>query len=266
MEQRFIAIATNAARTAGGIIRENFGGNLNVRHKGAIDLVTDIDIRCEETIFRILNSAFPDIGFLSEEGTEKLPNADSCWIVDPVDGTTNLAHGYPHVGVSIALKLEGALRLGVVYNPFLDELFHAQAGEGAFLNGKKIAVSDVDNLGHALMSTGFPYSIRKSPELPLALFTAIVPSLQGIRRDGAATLDLCYVAAGRLDGFWEIELKPWDMAAGILIIRESGGQVTDYRGESIDLHSPFIVATNGKIHHDLLRLIEEGIRAKELIT
>jgi myo-inositol-1(or 4)-monophosphatase len=156
------------------------------------------------------------------------------------------------------------LRLGVVYNPFLDELFYALAGKGAFLNGRSIKVSGVDSLAQALMSTGFPYSIGKSPELPLALFTTIVPKVQGIRRDGAATLDLCYVASGRVDGFWEVELQPWDMAAGITIIREAGGRITDFEGHVTDSYTPFIVATNGRIHDDLLKLIGEGLHAKEL--
>jgi myo-inositol-1(or 4)-monophosphatase len=255
MERELLASAISAAKTAGSFIREGLGRNLNVEHKGTIDLVTEVDLQCEKYIFAFLHDRHPSIGFLSEEGTEADSGSDSCWIVDPVDGTTNLAHGYPHVAVSIGLKLNGLIQAGVVYNPFREELFIASRGEGAFLNDTRITVSREEKLGDSLLSTGFPYSVRESPALPLTIFSQVVPAIQGIRRDGAAAVDLCYVACGRVDGFWEVELKPWDTAAGVLLIREAGGMVTDFEGNTVEVTSPRFIATNGKIHDELRSLI-----------
>ncbi len=252
MPYDYLSISIMAARTAGSIITEHLGETGEVRHKGESDLVTEIDILCEKTIYRILNDAFPGIGFLSEEGTSDRHNDDLMWVVDPLDGTTNFAHGYPHVAVSIALTHQGRPNIAVVYNPFLKELFHAEQGKGAFLNGKRIYVSKVASLKDALLSTGFPYRLSEKPELPLELFCAIVPRAQGIRRDGAASLDLCYVASGRVDGFWEFGLKPWDTAAGALLIREAEGVITDEQGSAYTSGAPFLVASNGKLHDELL--------------
>lgn len=255
----FLSISIMAARTAGSIIMEHLGSTGEVRHKGRTDLVTEIDVLCEKTIYRILNDAFPEIGFLSEEGTSDRHNDDMMWVVDPLDGTTNFTHGYPHVAVSIALMHNGTPDVAVVYNPFLKELFHAEQGKGAFLNGNRIYVSNVASLKDALLATGFPYRLCEKPELPLELFCAIVPRAQGIRRDGAASLDLCYVAAGRVDGFWEFGLKPWDIAAGLLLIREAGGHVTDEQGNTYSSGMTLLVASNGKIHDELLSYTSQHV-------
>lgn len=258
MKDTLFDSAITAAICAGKNIKENIGKARDIKLKGDIDLVTEIDRQNEEMIFEILQKSHRQIGFLSEEGTDYQIESGNYWIVDPLDGTTNFAHGYPHVAVSIALKLQNSPELGVVYNPIMDELFYARKGKGAFLNKKRISVSSVKELGRALLSTGFPYSIREHPELPLELFNLIVPMIQGIRRDGAASLDLCYVASGRVDGFWEVGLKPWDIAAGITIVNEAGGIVTDFDGGNHFHSSEYICATNGKIHYELLKLIQQA--------
>jgi len=260
----YLSISIMAARTAGSIILERLGSTGEVRHKGRTDLVTETDVLCEKTIYRILNDAYPEIGFLSEEGTSDRHDDEVMWVVDPLDGTTNFAHGYPHVAVSIALIHNGASDVAVVYNPFLKELFHAELGKGAFLNGNRIYVSNVASLNDALLSTGFPYRTCEEPRLPLELFCEIVPRTQGIRRDGAASLDLCYVASGRVDGFWELALKPWDTAAGVLLIREAGGIVTDEQGNEYSSGMTLLAGSNGKIHGELISLLSRHITDERL--
>jgi myo-inositol-1(or 4)-monophosphatase len=260
----YLSISIMAARAAGSIILEHLGEAGEIRHKGKTDLVTETDILCEKTIYRILSDAFPDIGFLSEEGTSDHLSGDMMWVVDPLDGTTNFAHSYPHVAISIALTREGAPDVAVVYNPFLKELFHAELGKGAYLNGNRIYVSNVDSLKDALLATGFPYRICEKPELPLEVFCAIVPKAQGIRRAGAAALDLCYVASGRVDGFWELGLKPWDTAAGALLIREAGGEITDGAGSPYSSGDAFLLASNGKLHEELLSFTSKTATAEKI--
>jgi myo-inositol-1(or 4)-monophosphatase len=226
----FIAAARNAALKGGRILRENIHGLREITYKGDINLVTEMDMRSERTIVEMLHVAFPDHGIVAEEET-RLSNASGyTWIIDPLDGTTNYAHGYPCFSVSIALKHEEDVILGVVYDPMRDELFVAQKGLGAYLNGKQIKVSAVDTLIKSLLATGFPYDRKVSGKNNLNYFYDLLMASQEVRRDGSAALDLCYVATGRLDGFWELKLKPWDVAAGSLVVNEAGGVVSDLSG------------------------------------
>lgn len=249
-----LEIAEKAARAAGALIREAYEGPVQVRLKGAVDLVTQVDTAAEELIRATLLGAFPHHGFFGEEGGVTA-EAGSMWIVDPLDGTTNFAHGYPFVAVSIALEVEGVVELGVVYDPLRDELFSAQRGRGATRNGRPISVSDRSPLEQALVVTGFPYNYRQDPELILRLFRAFSLKARGMRRDGAAALDLCYLACGRFDAFYELGLQPWDMAAGSLIVREAGGMLTDLYGKPFEIRRPSMLASNVRLHKEMLDVI-----------
>ena len=251
----FIAVARDAALKAGGILRENIHGLREITYKGDINLVTEMDMRSERTIVEMLHGAFPDHGVVAEEET-KLCNASGyTWVIDPLDGTTNYAHGYPCFAVSIALKHEEDVILGVVYDPMRDELFTARKGLGAYLNGKQIKVSAVDALIKSLLATGFPYDRKVSDKNNLSYFCDLLMASQEVRRDGSAALDLCYVAAGRLDGFWELKLKPWDVAAGSLVVNEAGGLVSDLSGNRFDMHDEEILASNGRIHRQMIKVL-----------
>jgi myo-inositol-1(or 4)-monophosphatase len=253
-------VAITAARAGGSALFEQRRVGYQVQFKGEIDLVTDADRRSERTVVSVLKSRFPDHQILAEEGSTGGDSARYRWIIDPLDGTTNFAHGYPHYGVSIALEIDGSLGVGVVYDPNLDELFHAAAGAGAFLNGKPIRVSETDQLLRSLLCTGFPYD-RSKLNGSLRHWQYFVRRAQGVRRDGSAALDICYVAAGRFDAFWEDHLFPWDFAAATLIVQEAGGLVTDYGGDPTDLSQGEIVASNGRIHPTMLRgLGPSGVR------
>ncbi len=250
-------VAESAARAAGELIRHAFAGPVTVRHKGAVDLVTEVDTACEALIRARLLESFPQHGFLGEEGG-LTAEAASMWIVDPLDGTTNFAHGYPFVAVSIGLEVNGVMELGVVYDPLRDELFTARRGEGARLNGRTIAVSDRSRLEEALLVTGFPYHYRRDPERILALFRAFSLRARGMRRDGAAALDLCYLACGRFDGFYELGLAPWDTAAGSLIVNEAGGMLTDLEGKPFDIRRPSMLASNVRLHKEMLDVVRSA--------
>ncbi|MEE9910650.1 MAG: inositol monophosphatase [Deltaproteobacteria bacterium] len=247
----------NLARAAGRLLADKLNRSNQVYYKGAIDLVTDADKMSEELILAEISRRYPDHGILSEESAAKNEQAAMRWIVDPLDGTTNYAHGFPFFCVSIALEQEGVVVLGVVYDPLRDELFTASRGGGAFLNGKKLHVSTVSDLSHSLLATGFPYDIRVSKDNNLNFFHAMILQAQAIRRPGAAALDLAYLAAGRIDGFWELKLKPWDTAAGCLLVTEAGGVVSDMAGQAWNLFSPGLVAGNGLIHGQMLEIIQK---------
>ena len=247
-------LAVRLAREAGAIQRERYETQLEIRTKSsATDLVTDVDRACEELIVSGLAAERAGDAILAEEGggTDR-PEATWRWIVDPLDGTTNYAHAYPRFCVSIGVEREGERTVGVVYDPLLDELFTAVRGEGAQRNGRPIEVSREGELGQALLATGFAYDVRRNPRDNLDHFVAFLKNARALRRDGAAALDLCYVAAGRLDGFWELRLHPWDVAAGILIVEEAGGRVSDLAGGAAPRSGREIVASNGRIHDTMI--------------
>ena len=253
--RHYLEEARAAAQEAGRIQLASYGRAIEITHKGVIDLVTEVDHRCEEAIVARLRAAFPDHAILAEEGTLARGDSDFRWIVDPLDGTTNYAHGYPKFCVSIALEHRGRILLGVVFDPVLDEEFTAVRGQGALKNDRPIHVSGCRELLKALLSTGFAYDIRENPDNNVDYFTAFIMAAQAVRRDGAAAIDLCYTAMGRFDGFWELQLKPWDVAAGGLIVREAGGRVTDFEGRDTEAEGSRIVASNGLLHEVMLEVI-----------
>ena len=243
-----LAIAT--AREAGAILREKLG-TVAVEFKGTVDLVTEADRASETLVERRISEAFPDHRLVGEEGIARDPgsgaDASFAWIVDPLDGTTNYAHGYPHFAVSIALAYERTVLLGVVYDPMRDELFFGERGAGATLNERPLRVTTVADPIRALLATGFSYDLAERGD-QLEVWARLQGITQGIRRDGAAALNLAYVGAGRLDGFWERPLQPWDMAAGSLIVEEAGGLVTDYAGGRFMPFGDGVIAGNAAIH------------------
>jgi myo-inositol-1(or 4)-monophosphatase len=260
-------------------MRQNYPKPHQITMKGAIDPVTETDFQCQEIIIGMIRRAFPDHGFLAEERAEEgdvgqPPSAvpepghpglawesdplPTCrWIIDPLDGTVNFAHGFPMFCVSIACEADGVLEYGVIYDPLRDELFEARRGAGASLNGRPIRVSATDRLDRALIATGFPYDIRERVPETMARLGRMLANTQGVRRAGSAALDLCYVACGRLDGFYEENLKPWDTAAGLLMVTEAGGKVTTFDGGDYDLYSPNILASNGMLHPQILSRLTE---------
>ncbi len=258
---RYLKVAVEAARRAGRLLLRYSGGDVAVRRKGPINLVTQADLDSEREIVEVIRWHFPDHQFLAEEGRYPQPRSSFRWIIDPLDGTTNFAHGYPCFSVSIALEARGRVLLGVVYQPVLGELFTAVRGEGAYLrpgdSGKKrkIAVSRTRRLAESLLATGFPYDIHTNPENNLDHFANFAFSATAIRRAGSAALDLCYVGCGRFDGFWELRLSPWDLAAGSLIVMEAGGRVTDFAGNRASIYGSAIVASNGLIHKEMLEVL-----------
>lgn len=256
---RCLDIAIETARSAGDLLLSYYEQNVRVSFKGEVNLVTEADEASEEHIVARIREHFPDDGFLGEEGgkREAADNAAGRWIIDPLDGTTNFAHGYPIFGVSIALEVEGVTEVGVVYMPLLRQLFAAQREGGATVNGEPLSVSSTDDLIRSLVATGFLYDLSERGR-NLRPWASFVHATQGVRRDGAAAFDLCCVAAGRLDGFWEEGLSPWDTAAGALMVREAGGRITTYDGKPFAPDSPSCVASNGHIHHAMLGLIAQG--------
>jgi len=252
--KKYLDAAIDAARIAGRIQMESWGKKHEISHKGAADLVTEIDLRCEKSVIESISGQFPDHSFLAEEGGETNPGSDHLWIIDPLDGTTNYAHDYPRFCVSIALSIKGSVVAGAVYSAVNDELFVAIRGEGSFLNGVPIHVSEVGEVENSLICTGFSYDKQKRMGEEIEAFMKILPEAQAVRRDGCAAMDLCYVACGRYDGYWELSLNPWDVAAGILIIEEAGGKVTDLKGEKPDLWGQEFLGTNKFIHTEMIEL------------
>jgi len=265
--------ACTFARAAGVILLEGYGRVHAPEKKGRIDLVTEYDRRSEALLVRLIRERFPGHAILGEEsgpheapaaasGTGSrgsagaaAPGASTRWLCDPLDGTTNYAHNYPFFGVSVGVEVGGALAAGAVFDPVRDELFAAAAGHGATLNGRPIRVSGIAPLEDALLVTGFPYDVREHPEQHLPLFQEFLLRAQGVRRDGSAALNLCYVAMGRFDGMWEGDLSPWDIAAGSLVVREAGGVITGYAGEPLRLDGRRIVAANPALHARLLDVV-----------
>lgn len=253
---RYFQVSRQAALKAGQFLRENIGKSFEISYKGAVDLVTDFDTQAQKMIIDHLSSGFPDHDYLAEEGLSQKTGAEFRWIIDPLDGTTNYAHHFPVFTVSIALERKGNIVLGLVYDPMREELFSAEKGKGAFLNGERVEVSSFDDLDKSLLATGFPYDIRVSEVNNIAHFNNFVTRAQGVRRCGSAALDLCYVACGRYDGFWELKLNPWDMAAGALIVKEAGGRVSDFQGGEFTIFGAEILATNSLIHEQMLEVLQ----------
>ncbi len=254
---QYLEAAREAAAKAGAIQMESLNRSFQINFKGRSNLVTEVDIKCEKVILDLISSRFPGHDFLAEEGGESGGGSDYLWIVDPLDGTTNYAHGYKRFCVSIALAVKGEVKVGLVRDEAAGETFHAIRGEGAFLNDERIRVSKTGKVEDSLVCTGFSYHKGEMLERTLQPYLKVLPEAQSLRRDGSAALDLCYVAAGRFDGFWEIGLNAWDVAAGTLILEEAGGKWTGLSGASTDIYSKKMLATNGLIHDEMVSIMEE---------
>lgn len=251
--------AVEMARAAGAILLEGYGSLHAPEHKGRIDLVTEFDRRSDAFLLAEVRRRFPGHAVLAEEsGWHAGQDAPTRWLIDPLDGTTNFSHNYPFFAVSIAAEVEGVLKAGAVYDPVRDEMFAAAAGAGATLNGTAFHVSSIGRLEDALLVTGFPYDVRERPEAYLSGFRAFLTRAQGIRRDGSAALNLCYVAMGRFDGLWEQDLSAWDLAAGVLLVREAGGHVTRYDGSEFRLDGREALATNGRLHDEMMAVLAKA--------
>ena len=250
--------ASRAAQEAGVMLRGSGEESRDIRFKSPIDLVTNFDKRSQNIILGHLSACFPEHDILAEEDEDLRQGSEFRWIVDPIDGTTNFAHGFPIFCVSIALEYRRDIVLGLVYDPMREEEFSAIRGEGAYLNGKRVRVSSTAELGKSLLATGFPYDIRDSEVNNLDHFVNFAVRAQAIRRCGSAALDLCYIACGRFDGFWELKLHPWDVAAGSLIVSEAGGRITDFRNGPFDVFGAEALASNGVIHDQMEDILRRG--------
>lgn len=252
--------AIQTARDAGRILADRMGRALQVSNKGDIDLVTEADLASEKLIIERIKTHYPRHSILAEESgaTDGIKmvagQTDWRWIVDPLDGTTNYAHGYPCFCVSIGLERAGSIEIGVIYDPSRDEVFAAERGQGATLNDRRIRVSPVDDLNAAMLCTGFPYNVRERPNFARD-FANFTMEAQAVRRDGSAALDLAYLACGRFDGFWEDGLNAWDIAAGVLLVEEAGGRITDFVGAPLNIYTPKVLASNGLIHHKMMQVL-----------
>ena len=254
---RLLNFAKQIALDAGNLLVQRLG-SAQILNKGDIDLVTEADIAAEKLIIERIRSHYPRHAILAEESGEAASAGESRsewkWVIDPLDGTTNYAHGYPCFCVSIAVERNGAIELGVVYDPMRNEMFAAERGQGTTLNDRRVRVSTVEELNKAMLVTGFPYDVRERPDFARG-FTIFTMNAQAVRRDGSAAIDLAYVACGRFDGFWEDGLNPWDMAAGVLLIQEAGGTVTNFANEPLSIYTRKVLATNGLVHEAMLRLL-----------
>jgi myo-inositol-1(or 4)-monophosphatase len=248
-------VAIQAARQAGALLRERLGNIKNIDYKSAFNIVTDVDKASERLIIDTIKGRFPEDHILAEETGRHQGATKRRWLIDPLDGTTNFAHGYPFFCVSIGFEVDGEPELAVVYNPVSDELFSAQKGKGAYLNDRPMHVSSNQRLEQCLIATGFPPDTRTALISNMKEFNAITDLTHGVRRDGSAALDLSFVACGRLDGFWEAKLAPWDLAAGVLLVREAGGRVTNLTGGTFDINTGHVLATNALIHDELVQAL-----------
>ncbi len=259
VRSRVLRTAIDAATKAGAVLQEHARKGFRIAHKNIVNLVTDADHAAEQCIVDLIRTSFPDHRILAEErGANEPTTSPYHWVIDPLDGTTNFAHGFPAYCVSIGVEYEGHGMLGVVFDPTRQELFTAEVGGGAFLNDAKIQVSKTPALDQALLVTGFAYDIRETSNNNLDHFARFALRVQGLRRTGTAALDLCYVAAGRFDGFWELKLNPWDMAAGVVILREAGGTVTDFSGAAFSIFGQQLVASNGLIHQAMISMLNQN--------
>jgi myo-inositol-1(or 4)-monophosphatase len=254
-------LAIRAAREAGAILQEYAARGFQITNKGRINLVTEADLASERHIKELISSQFPTHRILAEESgvsAQVETSDDYCWIIDPLDGTTNFSHGFPCYAVSIGIEHQGVMVAGVIYDPTRNEMFAAEHGAGATLNGERIRVSDIDHLERALLVTGFPYDVRERMDVYMPAWRKFLEKAQGVRRLGAAAIDMCAIASGRMDGFWELGLNAWDTAAGWVIIEEAGGLVTKMDGSPFDNYSASLLCTNGKIHKEMLTVLEEA--------
>jgi myo-inositol-1(or 4)-monophosphatase len=257
----YVECAVEIAHEAGSLLRHFFERHVRFELKGDFDLVTEADRASEKLVVERLKARFPDHGVVAEEGGGHDSSSEYRWFVDPLDGTTNFAHGYPVYNVTLALEKAGELIAGVIFDPNRDELFTCEKGGGAYLNGRRLHVSRANGLGDCLFSTGFP-TRRRHQSVNIHFYHQLAMATHGVRRGGSAALDLAYVASGRLDGFWEFGLKPWDMAAGKLLVVEAGGVCSDMKGSSHNLASPHILVDNGFIHEEVTKLFLEIFRGE----
>jgi myo-inositol-1(or 4)-monophosphatase len=263
MTPEFIPAMTEIAREAGILLMEYFERRVKVEYKGDVDLVTEADRKSEELILHRVRARWPNHDITAEESGRADSGSDYRWYIDPLDGTTNFAHGFPVFCISMALEHKGTRVAAVVYDPTRDELFAAENGQGAYLNESRIKVSAIDTLAESLVSTGFPSHKRhKNPNI--YFYHQITLRSHGVRRAGSAALDLCSVAAGRFDGFWEFNLNPWDTAAGVLLVEEAGGRVTGFDGSPFQIDSRETLASNGRIHDELLREFDAIFKGRGL--
>ena len=259
----YLDFAIELARAAGDVLNHYMDREKHVELKGRANLVTIADKESEALIIRRILERYPTHTILAEESGESgVPTREGGeagpggkWIIDPLDGTTNFAHGYPFFSVSIAFEQAGTVLCGAVYDPCRDELFSAARGLGSFVNGRRLQVSHIDRLGGSLILTGFPYGVREKMKAAMGQFEAFMFESQAVRRGGSAALDLCYAAIGRCEGFWEMDLHPWDTAAGLVILEEAGGRVTDFAGNPFSIYGKQIVASNGKIHDEMVAVL-----------
>lgn len=251
----FKKVAVRAALAAGGYIAGEVNRTKSVRYKGEINVVTGVDKKSEDIIIGAIKKRYPRHNFLAEEKSYKKEHSDFTWVIDPVDGTTNFLHGFPFFCVSIALAHKGDIVAAVVYDPVRKELFCAEKGKGASLNGRRVRVSKIRNVKKALLSTGFAYNLGSAKKKNIGNFIRCLKSAQAVRRAGSAALDLCYVAAGRFDAFWEFNLNPWDTAAGFLIVEEAGGRTTKVDGSRYTIYDKEILASNSKIHAQMMKIL-----------
>jgi len=257
------AFAQDVVQRAGGLLRERWRSPRAIRLKSPIDLVTDCDRAVEEFLVAEIKRRFPDHAIIAEEtGERDIGRSDYCWIIDPIDGTTNWVHGCPHFAISVAVTRGSRPSVGVVYDPMREEVFSAVAGAGATLNGSAMAPSETGSLADSLLATGFAADCRERADFYLGFVRAFMRRSRGLRRFGAAALDLAYVACGRFDGFWEWGLSPWDTAAGALIVREAGGRTSDYSGAPHDIFGPQTVASNGRIHAEMLAVLARELEVR----
>jgi myo-inositol-1(or 4)-monophosphatase len=263
LDPLFLTTAVEAVVHAGDIMMSRFGTGIRVDKKGTIDLVTEVDVAIERSFREMVGERFPDHAVLGEEmGGSASPPPGPCWVFDPIDGTTNFAHGLPIFCASLALEIDGVAQVAAVYDPTRRELFTAERGSGAFLNGRRLQVSDASALVDAVLVTGFPYDVHQRVDEIVGLFAAFVGQARAVRRLGSAAIDLCYVAAGRMDGFWESDLKAWDIAGGALIVEQAGGRVTDMSGAPFSSRAGRVLASNTLLHDAMLAVIRDFERGR----
>lgn len=257
--EHILKVAIDSSKAAGNFILKNMQKAMKIDFKGRVNMVTEVDRGSQEIIVSRILKDFPEAGILAEESGEGDVESNFKWIIDPLDGTTNFVHGFPCFAVSVAVEIDGDVKVAVVHDPYHHETFWAIEGRGAYLNENRIRVSGVNQLINSLLATGFPYELNEYFYKNMEIFKALYQKCQGIRRAGAATIDMCYVACGRFEGYWEFYLNPWDVAAGYLIVKEAGGKLSNAQGGKFSIYGYEYVATNGLIHDEMLSVIRNFI-------